>query len=286
MGRAREQDAPEAPAVTEQPNPRTTGLDRMAPEAILAHILEEDESAAAAVRAALPALVRAADLLFRTLDAGGRWFNVGAGTSGRLGMLDAAELPPTFGIDPGSVQAVLAGGPTALEQAVEGAEDDAGAARAELERRGLSARDALLALSASGRTPFALGAVGHARAVGARTIAVTCAPDSPLEHAVDVPIVVVVGPEVIAGSTRMKGGLAQKMVLHALSTTVMVRLGRVRGNLMTELRGASRKLRERAVRIVVRLAHVSPEEAARVLDQAGSVRGALEQLRVPQRSRR
>ncbi len=286
MGRAREQDSTEDLGVTEQPNPRTTGLDRMAPEAILAHILDEDEGAAAAVRAALPALAQAAELLWRTLDAGGRWFNVGAGTSGRLGMLDAAELPPTFGIDPESVQAILAGGPPALERAVEGAEDDAHAAGAELERRGLNARDVVLALSASGRTPFALGAVEYARAVGARTIAVTCAPDAPLERAVDVPIVVVVGPEVIAGSTRMKGGLAQKMVLHALSTTVMVRLGRVRGNLMTELRGASRKLRERAVRIIVRLARVSPDEAARVLDETGSVRAALDRLRVPKRSRR
>jgi N-acetylmuramic acid 6-phosphate etherase len=286
MGRAREQ-APESLGVTEQPNPRTTGLDRMAPEAILAHILEEDEGAAAAVRTALPALERAADLLWRTLDSGGRWFNVGAGTSGRLGMLDAAELPPTFGIDPESVQAVLAGGAPAMERAVEGAEDDAAAAGAELARRGLCARDAVVALSASGCTPFALGAVEHARAVGAKTIAVTCAPDSPLERAVDVPIVIVVGPEVIAGSTRMKGGLAQKMVLHALSTTVMVRLGRVRGNLMTEIRGASRKLRERAVRIVERLARVSTEEAARVLDECGgSVADALEKLRVPRRSRR
>jgi N-acetylmuramic acid 6-phosphate etherase len=232
----------------------------------------------------LPELARAAELLHDTLAGGGRWFNVGAGTSGRLGMLDAAELPPTFGIDPASVQAVMAGGVAAVERAVEGAEDDANAAGVELERRGLSARDAVLALSASGRTPFALGAVEYARALGARTIGVTCAPGSPLALAVEVPIVVEVGPEVIAGSTRMKDGLAQKMVLHALSTTVMVRLGRVRGNLMAEIRGASRKLRERGVRIVARLARVSAAEAARVLDDCeGSVPAALEKLRVPRR---
>jgi N-acetylmuramic acid 6-phosphate etherase len=284
MGRPRERDATESTSPTEQPNPRTTGLDRMAPEAILARILDEDELAAAAVRSALPALERAAELLHAALAGGGRWFNVGAGTSGRLGLLDAAELPPTFGIDPASVQAVLAGGAAAFERAVEGAEDDADAARAELERRGLRAGDVVLALSASGSTPFALGAVARAREVGAKTIGVTCAADSALARAVDVPIVVPVGPEVIAGSTRMKGGLAQKMVLHALSTTVMVRLGRVRGNLMAEIRGASRKLRERGIRIVARLARVPPEEAARVLDDCGgSVPDALERLRVPRR---
>ncbi len=272
--------------VTERVNPRTTGLDRMTPADVLALVLDEDATVAAAVRAALPALERAADALHRTLAGSGRWFNVGAGTSGRIGLLDAVELPPTFGIEPERVQAILAGGADALASAVEGAEDDPEAGRLELERRGLSARDAVVGLSASGRTPFALGAVEHARALGARTICVTCAPDSPLARAAELPIAIEVGPEVIAGSTRLKGGLAEKMVLHALSTTVMVRLGRVRGNLMAELRGGSAKLRERALRIVMRLGKLPRDEAERALDAAGgSVAAALARLGVPQRAR-
>lgn len=274
-------------AITEQVNPRTTGLDRMPSSEVLALVLDEDATVAAAVRAVLPALERAVEVLHQTLAGGGRWFNVGAGTSGRIGMLDAVELPPTFGIEPERVQAVLAGGPAALESAVEGAEDDRDAGRRELERRGLSPRDAVIGLSASGRTPFAIGAVEYARSLGAHTLCVTCAPDSPLARAAELPIVVAVGPEVIAGSTRLKGGLAEKMVLHALSTTVMVRLGRVRGNLMAELRGGSNKLRERALRIVMRLGKLSRDEAERALDAAdGSAAAALEALRVPVRGRR
>jgi N-acetylmuramic acid 6-phosphate etherase len=274
-------------SVTEQVNPRTTGLDRMTPIDVLARILDEDATVAAAVRAVLPALERAVEALREALLAGGRWFNVGAGTSGRLGMIDAVELPPTFGVEPEQVQAILAGGAEALERAVEGAEDDPVAGRAELERRRLSARDAVIGLSASGQTPFALGAVAYARSVGARTLCVTCAPDSPLALAAEIPIVVCVGPEVIAGSTRMKGGLAQKMVLHALSTTVMVRMGRVRGNLMADLRVGSSKLRERALHIVMRLGKLPRDEAERVLDAAGgSASAALDRLGVPLRARR
>ena len=277
---------PATPPATEQINPRTTNLDRLSSEEVLARILDEDASVARVVRAALPSIAAAADLLYATLEGDGRWFNLGAGTSGRVGVLDAAELPPTFGLPPDRVQAVLAGAPEGLAQAVEGAEDDTEAAAAELERRGLGPGDALVALSASGRTPFVLGGVAHARRVGARSVAITCAAESPLASACEIPIAVEVGPEVIAGSTRMKGGLAQKMVLHALSTAVMVRLGRVRGNLMSEIRAGNAKLRERSIAIVGRLAHVDPERAAETLEAAGgSVPAALDRLGVPQRAR-
>jgi N-acetylmuramic acid 6-phosphate etherase len=182
-----------------------------------------------------------------------------------MGAIDAAEIPPTFGYPQDRVQAVIAGGSQALWRSVEGAEDDALAARRALRERGLLPGDAVVAISASGRTPFALGALDEAREEGARRIAITCDPDSPLAKAAEIAIAPLVGPEVIAGSTRMKGGLAQKMVLHLLSTAVMVRLGRVEGNLMTNLRPASSKLARRALRIVMALAGVTEGEAQRLL---------------------
>jgi N-acetylmuramic acid 6-phosphate etherase len=224
---------------------------------------------AQAVRAALPALERACELLLERLERGGRWFNAGAGTSGRIGVLDAAEIPPTFGLPPERVQALIAGGEPALASAVEGAEDDGPAAVRALEARGLCAADVLVVLSASGSTPYALAAAEHARSKGAATIAITCDPGAPLARACDVAIAAEVGPEVIAGSTRLKGGLAQKMILHTLSTAVMVRLGRVRGNLMTGVRAANRKLRERALWIATELAGCSRQEAQRALEAAG-----------------
>jgi N-acetylmuramic acid 6-phosphate etherase len=268
-----------APPITEAPNARTRDLDQLSTAELLGRILDEDEAVAAVVRQALPAIQAACDALTLALAEGGRWFNLGAGTSGRIGALDAAEIPPTFGLAPDRVQAVIAGGEAALVRAVEGAEDDAEAAVRELRARGFGPRDALLALSASGRTPYALRACAHARSLGARSIGVTCAPGSELERAVDIAIVTPVGPEVIAGSTRMKGGLAQKMILHALSTAVMVKLGRVRGNLMTGVQPHSAKLRERALRIVAQLGGCSREQAERALAAAGgSVEVALEQL--------
>lgn len=220
---------------------------------ILAAIHEEDRKAHAAVTAVLPRIEEAIDVLVVALGGGGQWFNVGAGTSGRIGALDAAELPPTFGVRPDRVQAIIAGGPKALLQAVEGAEDHPERAAWELRERGLSAGDVVVAISASGRTPFTLGSLDAAHEVGARTVGITCNPGSLLAEAAEIPIVPAVGPEVIAGSTRMKGGLVQKMVLHLLSTTTMVRLGHVDGNLMSNLRPASDKLRDRALRIIMEL---------------------------------
>jgi len=268
--------------VTEAPNPKTADLDRLPVGELVQRILDEDAGVSGAVRVARPAIELACLALVEALDGGGRWFNVGAGTSGRIGALDAAEIPPTFGLDPQRVQALIAGGPPALLGPVEGAEDDTAAAPRELDKLGLGPGDAVVALSASGRTPYALAALEHARRRGARAIAITCAPESPLAKEAEIAIVAVVGPEVIAGSTRLKGGLAQKMVLHTLSTAVMVRLGRVHGNLMTGLRAVNSKLHERGVRILCELARVGRAEAARALEEAdGSVERALEKLGGP-----
>ena len=266
--------------LTERILDATRELDRFGLDEVLEAIHAEDRRALEAVGKVLPDVAQAAEALVLALQGGGRWFNVGAGTSGRLGALDAAEIPPTFGMPGERVQAVMAGGPGALWRAVEGAEDDGPAARAELRRRGLAPGDAVVALSASGRTPFALAALEEASDTGARRIAICCDPRSPLVRAAEIAIVPLVGPEVIAGSTRMKGGLAQKVVLHMLSTAVMVRLGRVEGNLMTNLHPSSRKLERRAIRIVMSLAGVEEPRARELLYQAqGSIQDAVARAR-------
>ena len=258
----------------------TRDLDRRPTREVLDAIHAEDLRAAHAVGRVLDDVERAVEVLVLCLQGGGRWLNVGAGTSGRLGVLDASELPPTFGYPRERVQGVIAGGEAALRCAVEGAEDDGDAARRALRDCELLPGDAVVALSASGRTPFALAALDEARRGGARRIAITCDPGAPLAAAAEVAIAPVVGPEVIAGSTRMKGGLAQKMVLHLLSTTVMVRLGRVEGNLMTNLAPASRKLERRALRILMTLGGVDARGARGLLDECrGSVHEALERAR-------
>ncbi len=266
--------------LTEEILESTRDLDRRSVAEILEAIHREDRRALEAVGAILPEVERAVEVLVLCLQGGGRWFNVGAGTSGRMGALDAAEVPPTFGYPAERVQGVIAGGPTALWRAVEGAEDDGEASRRLLEERELLPGDAVVAISASGRTPFALAALEYASQVGARRLAITCDPGSPLAELAEVALAPLVGPEVIAGSTRMKGGLAQKMVLHLLSTTVMVRLGRVEGNQMTNLLPASRKLRARGMRILMELGDVDEPRAQQLLDRChGSVHDALEILR-------
>jgi N-acetylmuramic acid 6-phosphate etherase len=267
-------------APTEAVLEATRNWDRWSVKEILEAIHAEDRNALEAVGRVMPSIASAVDVLACTLAGDGRWFNVGAGTSGRMGALDAAEIPPTFGLPAQRVQAVVAGGDRALNRAVEGAEDDGEAARSELRERELGPGDAVLAISASGETPFALAALEAAHAVGARRLAITCNPGSSLADAAEIAIVPVVGPEVLAGSTRMKGGLAQKMVLHMLSTTVMVRLGRVSGNLMTNMLPASDKLRERGVRIVMSLADVDAEHAAAFFEAAnGNAALAIEYAR-------
>lgn len=254
-------------------------LDRMTTGEVLGLIHREDAVAHAAVGLALPRMEEAVEVLACVIAGGGRWFNVGAGTSGRIGVLDASEIPPTFGLSPRVVQAVIAGGERAVRHAVEGAEDDPAAARLELSERGLGLGDAIVAISASGRTPFVLGAVELAHEVGARSIGITCDPHSPLAEAVEIAICAPVGPEVVAGSTRMKGGLAQKMILSALSTTVMVKLGKVRGNRMTHVTPVSRKLRGRALRMLMELAKIDAEPARELLRRhEGSVEAALREL--------
>jgi N-acetylmuramic acid 6-phosphate etherase len=260
----------------------TRDLDRRSAREILELIHGQDLVAARAVGLVLGEIERAVEVLVLVLQGGGRWFNVGAGTSGRMGVLDAAEIPPTFGYPADRVQAIQAGGIEAVWRAQEGVEDRADDAREELRRRELLPGDAVLAISASGRTPFTLAALEEAARVGARRLAITCDPSSPLVALAEVTIAPEVGPEVIAGSTRMKGGLAQKMVLHQLSTAVMVRLGRVESNRMTHLRPGSHKLWERAVALVVELGGVDEARAREKLAQTGGkVAEALRALRAP-----
>lgn len=255
-------------------------LDQRSTREILELIHREDGVAHAAAGDVLPAIEAAVDVLESVLGGGGTWYNVGAGTSGRIGVLDASEIPPTFGLASDRVQAVIAGGDKALRQAIEGAEDNFEAGGWAIRERGVELGDAVLALSASGSTPYVLGAVEAAHEAGARSIGITCDPGSPLADSVEIAITPAVGPEVIAGSTRMKGGLVQKMILHSLSTAVMVKLGRVHGNLMTNLAPANDKLRARGLAILIELTDLSRAEAQRLLDQnAGCVEAALQVAR-------
>jgi N-acetylmuramic acid 6-phosphate etherase len=264
---------------TEAALERSLALDEMQTLDMLQLIHAEDGVAHAAVAAVLPQIAEATEVLATALGGGGCWFNVGAGTSGRIGVLDASEIPPTFGLAPRTVQGIVAGGDRALKHAVEGAEDDPDAGALELEERGVTLGDVVVGLSASGTTPFVLGAIEAAGKLGARTVAITCDADSPLAESVEVAIAPQVGPEVVTGSTRMKGGLAQKMVVTALSTAVMVRLGRVRGHHMTHVTPVSSKLRGRAVRMVMEIGEVDRDRARDLLRTTeGSVEAALQML--------
>jgi N-acetylmuramic acid 6-phosphate etherase len=262
--------------LTEQENPRTTNLSSLSVAEVVGLMNEEDEIVAVAVHAVLPAVVLAVEGIVARLRETGRLFYVGTGTSGRLGVLDAAECPPTFGVSPDLVQAVIAGGYEACYRAVEASEDDAQAGADDLKARGFTKDDALVGIAASGRTPYTVGAVSYARSLGAFTAAITCTPDSPIIKAAQVSIVPVVGPEVVAGSTRLKAGTAQKMVLNMLSTAALVRLGYVTGNRMTNVQTRNAKLRARAVRII--MAEVGTDERAAIesLEKAnGSLPAAL-----------
>lgn len=266
--------------LTEEILERARDLDERSVGEIVRLIHEEDAVALAAVGQVLGQIEAAVDVLEATLAGGGTWINVGAGTSGRIGVLDASEIPPTFGLSPKRVQGVIAGGEKALRIAVEGAEDNFEAGSWELRERGLALGDAVVAISASGTTPYVLGAVAAAHETGARSIGISCDPGSPLAEAVEISIAPSVGPEVIAGSTRMKGGLVQKMILHSLSTAVMVKLGRVQGNLMTNLSPANTKLKERALGILIQLTDLTPDAARRLLEQnGGCVEAALQVAR-------
>lgn len=237
---------------------------------------EEDALVAPAVASVLPEVARAIEGIVKRLSAGGRLFYIGTGTSGRLGVLDAAECAPTFGVSPDLVQAVIAGGYEACYRAVEASEDDAAAGVSDLAARGLTNKDALVGIAASGRTPYTVGAVEYASGRGAFTVAVTCTPSSPLTQVAEVSIVPLVGPEVVAGSTRLKAGTAQKMVLNMLSTGTMIRLGYVSGNRMSNMQTRNSKLRARAIRILMAETGIDEGGASRNLDQAkGSLPAAL-----------
>jgi N-acetylmuramic acid 6-phosphate etherase len=262
--------------ITEQENPRTANLSLLPVPEILGLMNAEDSLVAAAVQNVLPQVALAVDGIVARLRGPGRLFYIGTGTSGRLGVLDAAECPPTFGVSPELVQAVIAGGYEACYRAVEASEDDAEAGENDLKARSFTRDDALVGIAASGRTPYTVGAVSYARSLGAFTVALTCTPESPIVSAAQVSIVPVVGPEVIAGSTRLKAGTAQKMVLNMLSTATMVKLGYVTGNRMTNVQTRNAKLRARAVRIIMAEIGTDERGAIESLDQAnGSLPAAL-----------
>ena len=229
---------------------------------------DEDALVAEAVGKVLPSAAREVDGIVERIQNGGRLFYIGTGTSGRLGVLDASECPPTFGVSPDLVQAVIAGGYDACYRAVEASEDDAAAGAHDLDRRGFTRKDALVGIAASGRTPYTVGAVAHARGIGALTIAITCVPDSAIVRAAEISIIPLVGPEVIAGSTRLKAGTAQKLILNMLSTATMIRLGYVTGNRMTNVQTRNVKLKARAIRILKSEAGLNEAEAQTVLDAA------------------
>ena len=271
----------QGPAVppTEDRNPRSAGLDLLETRRILEIINEEDRTVAAAVARALDGVAHAVDLAVAALSRNGRVVYLGAGTSGRLAVLDAAELPPTFGFPPDRVVAILAGGDAALQGAVEGAEDDALEAVARMRDLAVGASDCVIGITASGTTRFVLGGMGEARERGASTVLVHCGPPAgagPWDQVVALDT----GPEVVAGSTRLKAGTATKMVLNMISTAAMVRLGKVHDNLMVDVRATNAKLRRRAARIVEILAGVTPERAAKALERCnGEAKTAVVALR-------
>ena len=252
-------------SITEGRNARTGDIDRLSSLEIVTLINDEDALVAPAVRGELPRIARAVDVAVERLQRGGRLLYFGAGTSGRLAVLDASEMPPTYGVPRASVQGFIAGGDAALRRSVEGAEDDAEAGAQAVREAGVNEADTAMGIAASGSTPWVLGALAEARRHGAATIALTCNPDSALARLADVAITPVVGPEVVAGSSRMKAGTAQKMVLNMLSTATMVRLGKVYGNLMVDVQPTNAKLRQRARRIIATACGVSMEEAATLL---------------------
>lgn len=262
--------------VTESRHPDSHNLDQMSTLQVVELMNQEDGRVVDVVQGALPAVAALVDKIAEQLRQGGRLFYVGAGTSGRLGVLDASECPPTFGTDPEMVQGIIAGGMEATYRAVEHAEDDPEAAASELRSLGLDEKDVVVGITASGRTPYALGAVRYARSLGVPTGCICCNAGSAISQECDLPIVLEVGPEVLTGSTRLKAGTATKMVLNMLSTGAMIRVGRVLGNLMVDLRPNSAKLVVRQIGIVAEAAGVSEELAARCLEQAdGRVRVAI-----------
>jgi N-acetylmuramic acid 6-phosphate etherase len=262
--------------LTEQRNPESERIDAVSTAELLQIINREDQKVALAVEQEIPNIAAALDAIAERYQRGGRLFYAGAGTSGRLGVLDAAECPPTFGVAPERVQGVIAGGDAAVVRATEASEDQPEAGQADLKRRGLTRDDVLIGITASGRTPYVLGAVDYARSLGALTVGLTTNPDSELSRHVEIAITPVVGPEVVAGSTRLKSGTAQKLVLNMISTGLMVKMGYVLGNLMVNVQLKNEKLQDRARRIVMEVTGCASDEAVTAIADSGkNVRVAI-----------
>jgi N-acetylmuramic acid 6-phosphate etherase len=255
--------------ITEQENPKTENIDELPTLEALRLINDEDKKVAEAIEKVLPEIASAVDKIVERLQNGGRLFYIGTGTSGRLGVLDASEIPPTFGVSYDLVQGVIAGGYDALYKATESSEDDKAAGAADLRQRNLSEKDAVVGVAASGRTPYTIGAVEFARELGCFTACITCVPGSLITESVEIAIVPVVGAEAISGSTRMKAGTAQKMVLNMISTAAMIRLGYVKGNRMTNVKSSNIKLKERSLRILASETNLDEAAARELLSKAG-----------------
>jgi N-acetylmuramic acid 6-phosphate etherase len=251
-------------------------LERMSTGELLQNINREDQTVAHSVQQQLPQIVRLADAVFEKMQAGGRLFYIGAGTSGRLGIVDASECPPTYGIEHGRVVGIIAGGDAAIRKAVEFAEDDYEGAWRDLQAHDINDKDIVVGIAASGSTPYVVGGLDHCRRNGIATGCITCNPDSMVAAFADYPVEVVVGPEFVTGSTRMKSGTAQKLVLNMITTTVMVRLGRVKGNKMVDMQLSNNKLVDRGCRMIMAATGVDRERAQRLLEEHGSVRKAVD----------
>ena len=264
-----------ATLLTEARNPATEHIDELPTLEMLRVINIEDDKVASAVAAVLPDIAKAVDEIAHRFEDGGRLFYIGAGTSGRLGVLDASECPPTFSVPPTLVQGLIAGGDSALRKSSEQSEDSPEQGAADLAAAGFTGQDVLIGIAASGRTPYVLGALAHANPLGALTIALACVPDSPIAAASDISIAAVTGPEILTGSTRMKAGTATKLVLNMLSTGVMIKSGAVYGNLMVNVQPTNAKLVDRAQRIIMAATQTDPSTAANLLQQAGSVKTAI-----------
>lgn len=261
---------------TEMRNQASERLDQMSALETVTLMNEEDQKVALAVKAALGDVAKAVEVIAAALQRGGRLLYFGAGTSGRLGVLDASECPPTFGTPPGMVQGVIAGGPAALVEAIEGAEDSMELGREDVQRIGVTRQDVVVGIAASGRTPYVIGVLEEARHRQAKTIALSCNPEPDISQGVDIAINLIVGPEVVTGSTRLKAGTATKMVLNMLTTASMVQLGKVYGNLMVHLQATNQKLRVRAKQMVMQATGAGSEEAEQLIAEAsGDVRVAI-----------
>ena len=267
-----------AAALTEQRNPRSENLEKMSAQQLVEVFVEEEKFVQEALRAAVGELTKSIEIVTESLRDGGHLFYVGAGSSGRIGVLDASEIPPTFGAPRDLVQGVIAGGVTAVYRNAEGVEDEESAGALALDERRVKDRDVVIGITASGRTPFVLGALNRARSLGAKTILLTCNPHAPAVN-VDLAINLSVGPELLTGSTRLKAGTATKVALNIISTGAMVGLGKVRGNLMIDLHTTSTKLRDRAVRVVAELIQCDYESARNLLEaNSWDLRAVVEKL--------